>query len=171
MPKCFPHVFTIIRKKNSDPEFDHLTLLVHLENKYLVDVGFGDSFRNPLILPDGENEDVSGKYKISSIDQNNFELLKKDENGDSLLQYRFNITPKKFEEFEEMCTFQQKSPHSHFRTRMLCTLATEKGRITLTDKSLTITEGNSKSKIEIECDAQFYSYLRKFFGIELYDEK
>jgi N-acetyltransferase len=30
------------------PEFDHLTLLVHLEQDWLADVGFGESFRQPL---------------------------------------------------------------------------------------------------------------------------
>src|SRR6266480_738247 len=32
------------------PEFDHLTLLVHLEEDWVADVGFGDSFRQPLRL-------------------------------------------------------------------------------------------------------------------------
>ena len=30
------------------PDFDHLTLLVHLEQDWLADVGFGESFRQPL---------------------------------------------------------------------------------------------------------------------------
>src|SRR5579885_83719 len=30
------------------PEFDHMTLLVHLEEDWLADVGFGKSFRQPL---------------------------------------------------------------------------------------------------------------------------
>ena len=31
------------------PDFDHLTLLVHLEQDWLADVGFGESFRQPLL--------------------------------------------------------------------------------------------------------------------------
>src|SRR5581483_1774514 len=34
------------------PEFDHLTLLVHLEEDWLADVGFGNSFRQPLQMQD-----------------------------------------------------------------------------------------------------------------------
>ncbi len=30
------------------PDFDHLTLLVHLEQDWLADVGFGEAFRQPL---------------------------------------------------------------------------------------------------------------------------
>ncbi|HET9530927.1 MAG TPA: arylamine N-acetyltransferase, partial [Blastocatellia bacterium] len=32
------------------PDFDHMTLMVSLEDRWLVDVGFGDSFRQPLLL-------------------------------------------------------------------------------------------------------------------------
>src|SRR5262245_14904037 len=32
------------------PEFDHMTLLVEHEGRWLVDVGFGDSFLEPLAL-------------------------------------------------------------------------------------------------------------------------
>ena len=32
------------------PEFDHMALLVTLPERWLVDVGFGDSFREPLLL-------------------------------------------------------------------------------------------------------------------------
>jgi N-hydroxyarylamine O-acetyltransferase len=34
------------------PEFDHMTLLVTLEQRWLADVGFGDSFIEPLPLDD-----------------------------------------------------------------------------------------------------------------------
>jgi len=40
------------------PEFDHMVLLVNLEKAYLVDGGFGDTFRNPIALPDGIIEDM-----------------------------------------------------------------------------------------------------------------
>ena len=32
------------------PEFDHMALLVHLDQCWLADVGFGDLFRQPLSL-------------------------------------------------------------------------------------------------------------------------
>ena len=47
------------------PAFDHMTLLVSLEQRWLVDVGFGDSFREPLRL-DEPNEQLQGRsaYRI-----------------------------------------------------------------------------------------------------------
>jgi N-hydroxyarylamine O-acetyltransferase len=48
------------------PEFDHLTLLVQLEERWLADVGFGEGFREPLRLDDpGEQAQTHGAYRLS----------------------------------------------------------------------------------------------------------
>jgi len=148
------------------PEYDHLVLLVHLDKDHIVDVGFGDSFRVPIEIPDGEVVDVSGRYKIFQNSDKVFELKQKKEESWHP-QYIFSIDPKRFEEFSEMCAFQQKSPTSHFRTRMLCTLATETGRITLSNNSLTITDGDKKDRIEFSDKNDFHKLLRKYFAIDL----
>src|SRR6185369_1445476 len=41
------------------PDFDHMTLMVTLAERWLVDVGFGDSFLEPLLL-DSRDEQVQG---------------------------------------------------------------------------------------------------------------
>src|SRR3954468_6333227 len=38
------------------PEFDHMALLITLGERWLVDVGFGDSFREPLRLETREDQ-------------------------------------------------------------------------------------------------------------------
>ena len=43
------------------PEFDHMVLMVTLEERWLVDVGFGDSFLEPLRL-DYRGEQVQGEH-------------------------------------------------------------------------------------------------------------
>lgn len=45
------------------PEFDHMLLLVHLEEDYLVDVGFGDSFLEPLRLHEQATQ-VQGEHGL-----------------------------------------------------------------------------------------------------------
>jgi N-hydroxyarylamine O-acetyltransferase len=154
------------QKKELGPEFDHMTLLVHLEKDYLVDVGFGDSFRRPIEMPSGECKDVSGHYRIYNIDSNNFELQRFEE-GEWKLQYSFTTFPRKFSDYIEMCDFQQDSPTSHFRTRIKCTIATPKGRITLSESSLTVTEQGQKRKIEVTIENNFSNLLYNYFGIKL----
>jgi N-hydroxyarylamine O-acetyltransferase len=153
-------------RKDLGPEFDHMTLLVHLEKDYLVDVGFGDSFRMPLEFPNGDQRDVSGHYKISSIGKDEFDLRRK-ENYEWCLQYKFSSTPHTIKDFEEMCEYQQSFPESIFRNRMLCTIATQSGRITLSNSSLTITDNGTKTKTEVKEQRQFNQLLKKYFQIEL----
>src|SRR5882762_9725355 len=52
------------------PNFDHMTLLVTLAERWLVDVGFGDSFLEPLKL-DEEIEQIQGRraYRITREDE------------------------------------------------------------------------------------------------------
>ena len=46
-------------------EFDHMAIVVQLEKTYLVDVGFGASFHEPLLLETGiKQKDVAGFFKI-----------------------------------------------------------------------------------------------------------
>lgn len=154
------------QKEELGPEFDHMTLLVHLDKNYLVDVGFGDSFRVPIQMPDGECEDVSGHYKIYNIDSNKFELRRFEED-EWILQYSFTTILRKLSDYNEMCDFQQDSPTSHFRTRMKCTRATPNGRITLSNNSLTITENGNKTKTEFDSEIEFLLLLKNYFEIEL----
>ena len=51
------------------PEFDHLILLIKLEENLIADVGFGDSFLEPLLL-DTSEEDVQfdRSYRLTGSD-------------------------------------------------------------------------------------------------------
>src|SRR5215212_6141818 len=55
------------------PDFDHMALQVTLEERWLADVGFGDSFRDPLRL-DERGEQPEGT-KAFRIDEDNGHLL------------------------------------------------------------------------------------------------
>jgi N-hydroxyarylamine O-acetyltransferase len=51
----------MVKRAAVGPEFDHMVLLVALEHKYLVDVGNGQSCREPLRI-DGANSATSEGY-------------------------------------------------------------------------------------------------------------
>ena len=70
-------------------------------------------------------------------------------------------------DFEEMCTFHQTSPESHFTQEFICTMATINGRVSLSEDFLTITDGSSKKKIKVVSDKDFKHKLRDHFGIQL----
>jgi len=149
------------------PGFDHMVLLVHLENTYVVDVGFGDAFRKPISLKNGICEDVSGKYRVfpQNPSQNSY-VIQKQEAGNWQAIYRFTDTPQEMIDFNEMCRYNSTSPNSHFTQKTICTLAQSNGRITLTDEHLIITKSGIKHKIPVTSHQCFKMYLLNNFNID-----
>lgn len=117
------------------PHYDHLALLVRLPQPYLVDVGFGDSFRAPMPLGPEVRSDVSGAYRLVSGEWSDERVLEySGGHGRWRPLYRVSLEPKPFEAFAEMNLWQQTSPGSPFVGRAVFTLARPWGRLTLTDQ-------------------------------------
>lgn len=66
-----------------------------------------------------------------------------------------------------MNNYHQTSPDSPFTQKQLCTIANENGRITLTDRNLTVTEGNEKKIIDVKDKEDFNKKLFEHFGMKL----
>jgi N-hydroxyarylamine O-acetyltransferase len=147
------------------PEFDHMALIVHLDRDYLVDVGFGDSARQPIPLPAGEAEDVSGRYRVRPAEDGG-EILWLQQQGEDgwQTQFAFTTMPRQLAEYAEMCHYHSHSAASHFTQRPVCTVATPTGRITLSPMTLTITEHGEKRAIPI-ATSDYDSLLLEHFGI------
>src|SRR5215208_4215964 len=149
------------------PEFDHMTLMVTLAERWLVDVGFGDSFLEPLLL-DSRVEQAQGthSFRIDAGDSHLI-LMKRNESGDWKAQYRFPLQPYTFPDYEEMCRFHQTSPDSHFTKGLICSRVTEEGRITLSDKRFISTPGPQRLREEqaLSNREEYDRVLREQFGI------
>lgn len=148
-------------------EYDHLAILVKIgDEEFLVDVGFGDFSAEPLkFVLDVEQIDKNGTFLIRKFDDNYFEVVKKDgENWQS--EYIFKDLARDLSEFENMCNFHQTSPESHFTRGKLCSIMTEKGRKTLTDKSFIETENGERKETLVNSEDEFYEILECEFGIK-----
>lgn len=151
-------------------EFDHMTLMVHLDEDYLVDVGFGDSFRAPLRFNfRGEQSQNGMSYQIAAEDdafilseQNN-----RDENPRLQPRYRFTLVSHQLAEYEGMCQFHQTSPESSFTKKRVCTIATSNGRYTLSDLRFIVTEDGTRREIFLNSEEEFKNILKEYFNIEL----
>lgn len=147
------------------PDFDHMTLMVRLDQPWLVDVGFGDSFRAPLLLDYTEPQPQEDRsYKI--VPENDRLILWQCENDEHWkAQYSFKLQPFTLRDYAEMCHYHQTSPQSHFTQKRVCTRATPEGRITLSELRL-ITTANGKRDEQILTDEQEQAnILRQQFGI------
>lgn len=141
----------------------HATQVVQLDELYLVDVGFGDSSTVPLPLTGEPREDAGGRFRV--IQQKEvYEMQKEEEKNQWRTLYHFQLKPKKLTDFKDACHFNQTSPNSTFTQKRIVTIATEKGRTTLSDNSLTITEHHEKHKEPIPEEA-VPKVLKKHFGI------
>lgn len=151
----------------SGKPYNHMTLMVALDERWLADVGFGDSFMEPLRLdfsgqqPQGNrifrllHDGVEGIYAV------------KTSAGDWHDEYRFRLEPQELADFVPGCDYNQYSPDSHFTQQHICSLATTTGRITLSDRRLIITENGHRTERDLESEADFQQLLKDHFDIAL----
>jgi N-hydroxyarylamine O-acetyltransferase len=147
-------------------EFDHMAILTRIDEKeYLVDVGFGDFIDEPLeFVLDVEQTDRNGVYTVRRYDENYYEVAKKD-GEEWKSEYIFTTTPRRLDEFSDMCRYQQTSPESHFTKGKVCSLMTDGGRKTLTDKKFIETVNGRKNEIDVNSEEEFNRILAQHFQI------
>ena len=148
------------------PEFDHLVLLIEMEERLIADVGFGDSFLEPLRL-DAEKEDVQqgSSYRLTGSDSER--VLQRRRESEYESRYVFSLTPRRLAEFSGMCQRQQTSSESIFARKAICSLATPEGRITLSDSRLIMTAGERREEREVADEEEYRALLKTHFGIDL----
>ncbi len=153
--------------KDFSAEYDHLAILTKIGGEeFLVDVGFGDFAAEPLpFIADLEQKDETGTFMIRKYDDEYFEVVKKDGN-EWKSEYIFKDLERDLQEFSGMCEFHQKSPESHFTKGKLCSLMTNDGRKTLTDKKFIETKNGVKSETEVNSEAEFNLILEREFQIK-----
>lgn len=149
------------------PDFDHLALLVELEDRWLADVGFGDCFGRPLRYDDPADQEREGRLYRVALGDGEGKLLARNDAGDWDDQYLFRFQPYALADFIPMCRYQESSPDSIFTQRRICTRATPAGRLTLSDNRLIVTEGQERTERVLAGQAEYEAVLREEFGIEL----
>lgn len=150
------------------PDFDHLALRVDLDEPWLVDVGFGDSFRRPLqLIPGAVQSDGRGRFRL---DREGADWVLFEENDDGWAPgYAFSLAPRALADFAEMCRHHQTSPDSGFTTRRTCSRASGDGRVTLSDGRLLITAPDgARSEEELPDAGAVAVALWQHFGVQLY---
>jgi N-hydroxyarylamine O-acetyltransferase len=154
------------KRKAFGPEFDHMVILVRLDRVYLVDVGFGQSVRRPLALPDGEIDDPMGRFRLrpGSNEKERY-VLERRAPSDWLPRYDFSTKPREMPEFQEMNVHHQTSPHSNFTKAVLCSIATPKGWLTLDRDTLITTDGGRTERVELPSSDTRDRIVAAHFGI------
>ncbi|MBI3738670.1 MAG: arylamine N-acetyltransferase, partial [Chloroflexi bacterium] len=152
-------------------DFDHLALLVRTPGqsaRWLADVGFGDSFTEPLNVEE-RSEQIQGlrAYKLEQT-SDGYIMWERDYDGTWARQFFFDLTPRNFpSDYEAGCLYHQTSPESSFTRGSIVSKATPDGRITLEDDKLIVTKNGKREEHVIENEDRFHALLKELFEITL----
>ena len=150
--------------RDSGPEFDHLILEVSLDGPWLVDVGFGEGFSEPLPLVPGEWDSDGQRFRMERRGEA-WALSMRQADGAWKLLYVFSRLPRRLEEFSGMCRYHQTSPDSFFLKNRLCTRKTSTGRVTVSGQRLIVSDAGRREELPLGTEEAVEQALLEHFGI------
>jgi N-hydroxyarylamine O-acetyltransferase len=153
-------------------DFDHLALLVQIPGqagRWIADVGFGDSFTEPLRLEGPEIQEQGLRaYRLERLHKG-FAIWQRNYDGSWERHYFFDLRPHRFpEEYLSACNYHQTSPKSSFTRGSIISRATPNGRVSLEDDWLILTRNGLRTERAITNRDQYNTLLQQYFGIKLW---
>lgn len=150
-------------------DFGHIALITNIGGEqYLLDVGFGDGFIEPLKLVYNTPQRQYGTYyRFRSLPAGEVLLEKSADDKEYQQMFKFTRVLRTLSEFSPLCEFHQFAPQAPFNKQALCTRPTLTGRITLSNKSLSIKKGKEKQDMQVATPADFDALLEQLFNIRL----
>ncbi|MFD3994269.1 arylamine N-acetyltransferase [Streptomyces sp. NPDC058583] len=145
--------------------YDHMALLVETVDgeRWVADVGFGDHSHLPLRYEDrGDQADPGGVFRLVDTDEGDVDVLR-----DGKPQYRMELRPRRLADFTAGAWYHRTSPDSHFPRSLICSLLTEEGRITLSDRKLITRAKGERDERILDGEDEVRGAYRDLFGIEL----
>jgi N-hydroxyarylamine O-acetyltransferase len=144
----------------------HMVSIIHLDEPWIADVGFGGRIIEPLRLNDrGEQVFGSRRYVVANDGDHYFVTC--GENGNPPpMTYTFALQPREFSEFADVCGWLQTSPDSRFTKGDVVSLATPEGRLTLAESTFITTSETTREERELSADERT-QVLRDHFGLQL----
>ena len=151
-------------------EFDHLALLVRTPGqsaRWLADVGFGDSFIEPLNFEDdSEHVEVLRAYKLEQT-KDGFDMWQRDYSGQWSHQYFFDLAERKFpEDYQAGCSYHQNPSLSSLAREGIISVAMPDGRVSLNKEKLVVTV-NGRREERVVTKEDYPILLKKYFGVVL----
>lgn len=144
---------------------DHLTLEVTLDEPYLVDVGFGESFIVPLRLNESGPQD-GGVAPFELIDSPRGRTLTRHDDGVPTPQYRFSRVHRSLADFDDSSHRLQSDPDLHWSRKPFATRLLDGGpdRVTLLGDRLKVSRAGVVTETGVDPD-EWERVLREWFAM------
>ncbi|MEQ8548475.1 MAG: arylamine N-acetyltransferase [Cyclobacteriaceae bacterium] len=158
----------IKREEEWSADFDHIIIIVAMDDgQYLVDVGFGDLFIQPIkIVEHIPQVDYTRYFRFDKDPDDRWVLKLSKDNSLYQPKYRFILEEKGFIQFLARCNYHQESPNSPFTQSKLITQLFPNGRITLTTRKLKLSLNGEVKEFELTNEEAFMANLENHFGID-----
>jgi N-hydroxyarylamine O-acetyltransferase len=158
-------------------EYEHMAIVVEAEGTgWLVDVGYGDSSLMPLkVIPEKIQSDGFNNYRIMDdmiVDGRTRMSLEKynDKLRTFVPLYYFTLDRRTLNDFMIMHEFQEVAPNAHYKKTLICSIATDDGRISIINDRLIETRNGLKEMRSIGSREERDRLLRRLFNIDLKSE-
>ena len=152
------------REKRGDPSLmNHLALLVHLDQTYLADVGFGNGMLNPTPLREGPFGDGRFQFRLSRHGDC-WRFHNHPQNGAT---YDFTEARYEYGDFEHKARLLATTAESPFVQHLVVTKLTEDGMITLTNAALAIYSPNEMREESAPNARELARILDEHFGLSV----
>lgn len=106
------------RERGDDAVGNHLVLLVHLDETWVADVGFGDGVIDPIPLREADIEQRGFRYRLERIDDTFWRFHNHEYGGAP--DFDFSTRPADEKLFSSKCELLQTSGESPFVTSLVC---------------------------------------------------
>lgn len=149
------------------PALDHLGLLVHLDNeRWFVDVGFGDNCLVPLPILDGEHPATPRRARVE-LDGEAFVLTELMPDEGWLRQLRGNLQPRVLSDFTPRSEYLKFAPDLGWSTKPFATRALdgEGSRVTLRRELLRRRSGSGPYVDVGVAESEWSGLLAEHFGL------
>lgn len=151
------------RAARGDAALDnHLVLIVTVDRPWIVDVGFGDGFLEPLPLESGAYRQGFFEYRVTRSGDwwrvHNHAFGGAD-------GYDFTTVPRRLEDFGERCHDLQTSAQSPFVTSTVCERFTAHGLVMLRSATLKTVTAGGVATDTIGDAASYAGVLHRHFGL------
>jgi N-hydroxyarylamine O-acetyltransferase len=142
---------------------NHVALLVHLDEPYFADVGFGNGFLNPVPLREGTFNDGRFDFRLT-CHGNYWRFYNHRENGAT---YDFTGEPAAPDTIEMANRSLATTSESPFVQTLVCSRLTEDGTIALTNAGLRIYSPAQITEESAPSHDAFTRILREHFAIDI----